>query len=195
MATVSLDQLRGKRLEADDFDALLADDPTRDLLQWLAAPQAFQQRCGGERWSALSAIWKKDLKFDPAKDGELDAAERLVKSKGAWSKVWQRFADNPTAFAGIAELLRRAEPDQMGLSVGAPDLCRWPAHNDTREHRTCSMHSMASTARPTPRPAASCASWRPNIAKGAAGSGPSSVSRPWRFCSNRLACWPHAPNR
>jgi hypothetical protein len=133
VATVSLDQLRGKRLEADDFDALLADDPTRDLLQWLAAPQAFQQRCGGERWSALSAIWKKDLKFDPAKDGELDAAERLVKSKGAWSKVWQRFADNPTAFAGIADLLRRAEPDQMGLSVGAPDLCRWPAHNDTRE--------------------------------------------------------------
>jgi len=133
VATVSLDQLRGKRLEADDFDALLADDPTRDLLQWLAAPQAFQQRCGGERWSALSAIWKKELKFDPAKDGELDAAERLVKSKGAWCKVWQRFADNPTAFAGIADLLRRAEPDQMGLSVGAQDLCRWPAHNDTRE--------------------------------------------------------------
>jgi len=136
VATVSLDQLRGKRLEADDFDALLAHDPTRDLLQWLAAPQAFQQRCGGERWSALSAIWKKELKFDPAKDGELDAAERLVKSKGAWSKVWQRFADNPTAFPGIAELLRRAAPaatNQGDLLAGASDDSRWPHRNDARE--------------------------------------------------------------
>jgi hypothetical protein len=129
LATVQLDQLSGKRLEAEDFDALLADDPTRDLLQWMADPQAFQLRCAGERWSALTAIWKKELKFDPAKDGELSAAERLTKGKGAWDKVWQRFADNPTAFPGIPELLRRIEPEQMGLAVGAQDLSRWPSHN------------------------------------------------------------------
>ncbi|MFN5221214.1 MAG: BREX-1 system phosphatase PglZ type B, partial [Cyanobacteriota bacterium] len=77
LASVPLDQLRGKKLEAEDFDALLADDPTRDLLQWMADPQPFQLRCGEERWSALTSIWKKELKFDPAKDGELAAAERL----------------------------------------------------------------------------------------------------------------------
>ena len=129
LATVQLDQLRGKRLEAEDFDALLADDPTRDLLQWMADPQAFQLRCAGDRWSALTAIWKKELKFDPAKDGELSAAERLTKGKGGWDKVWQRFADNPNAFPGIPELLRRVEPEQMGLAVGAQDLSRWPSHN------------------------------------------------------------------
>ncbi|MFN6131947.1 MAG: BREX-1 system phosphatase PglZ type B, partial [Synechococcaceae cyanobacterium] len=129
LATVQLDQLRGKRLEAEDFDALLADDPTRDLLQWMADPQAFQLRCAGERWSALTAIWKKELKFDPAKDGELSAAERLTKGKGGWDKVWQRFADNPNAFPGIPELLRRVEPKQMGLAVGVQDLSRWPSHN------------------------------------------------------------------
>ena len=129
LATVQLDQLRGKRLEAEDFDALLADDPTRDLLQWMADPQAFQLRCAGERWSALTAIWKKELKFDPAKDGELSAAERMTKGKGGWDKLWQRFADNPNAFPGIPELLRRVEPEQMGLAVGAQDLSRWPSHN------------------------------------------------------------------
>ena len=129
LATVPLDQLGGKRLEAEDFDALLADDPTRDLLQWMADPQAFQLRCAGERWSALTAIWKKELKFDPAKDRELSAAERMTKGKGGWDKVWQRFADNPTAFPGIPELLRRIEPDQFGLAVGGQDLSRWPSHN------------------------------------------------------------------
>ncbi|CAK6701111.1 BREX-1 system phosphatase PglZ type B [Synechococcus sp. BA-124 BA4] len=133
LASMPIDQLSGKRLEAEDFDALLADDPTRDLLQWMADPQAFQLRCARERWSALTAIWKKELKFDPAKDGELSAAERLTKGKGGWDKVWQRFADNPTAFPGIPELLRRIEPEQMGLAVGAQDLSRWPSHNATCE--------------------------------------------------------------
>ncbi|MCP9882052.1 hypothetical protein KBY65_06120 [Cyanobium sp. Alchichica 3B3-8F6] len=56
LAVVPLEQLRGKKLEADDFDALLADDPIRDLLQWMADPPAFQLRCGEERWSALTSI-------------------------------------------------------------------------------------------------------------------------------------------
>jgi hypothetical protein len=129
LASVPLDLLSGKRLEAEDFVALLADDPTRDLLQWMADPQGFQLRCAGERWSALTAIWKKELKFDPATDGELSAAERLTKGQGGWDKVWQRFAENPTAFPGIPELLRRVEPMQMGLAVGGQDLSRWPSHN------------------------------------------------------------------
>jgi hypothetical protein len=129
LAVVPLEQLRGKKLEADDFDALLAYDPIRDLLQWMAAPPAFQLRCGEERWSALTSIWKKDLKFDPGKDGELAAAERLAKGEGNWAKVWQRFAETPAAFPGLPELLRRVEPAQMGLAVGAHDLSRWPSHN------------------------------------------------------------------
>jgi hypothetical protein len=32
------------------------DAPGLDLLQWLANPQAFQLRCGEERWSALPSI-------------------------------------------------------------------------------------------------------------------------------------------
>jgi hypothetical protein len=95
----------------------------------MADPPAFQQRCSQEQWAVLSSTWKKELKFDPAKDGELSAAERLTKGKGGWDKVWQRFAENPTAFPGIPELLRRVEPEQMGLAVGGQDLSRWPSHN------------------------------------------------------------------
>jgi len=135
LAVVPLEQLRGKKLEAEDFDALLADDPTRDLLQWMADPQAFQLRCGEERWSALTSIWKKELKFDPAKDGELAAAERLAKGDGNWGKVWQRFADTPAAFPGLPALLGRAVPSglQGDLLGGQGDLSRWPTHNAARE--------------------------------------------------------------
>jgi hypothetical protein len=129
VASVPLEQLRGKRLEAEDFNAYLVPDSFRDLLQWMADPPAFQQRCSQEQWAVLSSTWKKELKFDPTKDGELSAAERLTKGKGGWDKVWQRFADNPTAFPGIPELLRRVEPQQMGLAVGGQDLSRWPSHN------------------------------------------------------------------
>ena len=134
LASVPLVQLRGKRLEAEDFNAYLAPDAIRDLLQWMEDPQAFQLRCGEERWSALTAIWKKELKFDPTKDGELSAAERLTKGANGWDKPWQRFADNASAFPGIPELLRRVEPEQMGLALGSmQDLSRWPSHNDARE--------------------------------------------------------------
>lgn len=133
VASVPLEQLRGKRLEAEDFNAYLVPDAIRDLLQWMADPAAFQQRCSQEQWEVLCSTWKKDLKFDPAKDGELSAAERLTQGKSGWDKVWQRFADNPTAFPGIPELLRRVEPDQYGLAVGGQDLSRWPSHNDACE--------------------------------------------------------------
>ncbi len=135
LASVPLDQLRGKKLEAEDFDKLLADDSTRDLLQWMADPKPFQLRCGEEPWSALTSIWKKELKFDPAKDGELAAAERMVKGQGNWAKVWQRFADTPAAFPGLPDLLRRAAPaDIQGDLLGSKnDLSRWPTHNEARE--------------------------------------------------------------
>ena len=60
----ALDQLRGKRLEAEDFDALLAEDPTRDLLQWMADP-SLPIALRGRTVECTTAIWKKDLKFDP----------------------------------------------------------------------------------------------------------------------------------
>ena len=135
VASVPLDELRGKRLEAKDFDDYLVPDSIRDLLQWMADPPAFQQRCSQEQWVVLSSTWKKDLKFDPTKDGELSAAERLTKGKVGWDKVWQRFADNPNAFPGIPELLRRVEPEQMDLAVGAQDLSRWPSHNAACEEQ------------------------------------------------------------
>ena len=42
LATVPLEQLRDTRLDATYFNGLLADDPIRDMLQWMGDPRMFQ---------------------------------------------------------------------------------------------------------------------------------------------------------
>jgi hypothetical protein len=56
--------------------ALLRQQPP-ELTAWRKDPAL--GRCGEERWSALAALWKKEFKFDPVKDGELAGAEGLAK--------------------------------------------------------------------------------------------------------------------
>ena len=44
LATEPIGPLRGRRLDADDFDRLSVGDPVRDLLGWMSEPEAFQAR-------------------------------------------------------------------------------------------------------------------------------------------------------
>jgi hypothetical protein len=39
LATTAVDRLKGKHLEAEDFDKLFSDDPAKDLLLWLSDPK------------------------------------------------------------------------------------------------------------------------------------------------------------
>ncbi|PZV04578.1 MAG: BREX-1 system phosphatase PglZ type B [Cyanobium sp.] len=137
LAMQPLAQLRGTRLEAKDFDAMLVDDPIRDLLRWMVDPSGFQQSRNIDQWNALVSVWKKDYKFDPSKDSELTAAERLATGKPEWEKVWRRFDDQPAAYPGLVDLLRRAAPptNQVDLlgSSSDPSTSRWPHRNDAME--------------------------------------------------------------
>lgn len=138
LAAHPIANLQGTHLEASDFDALLVEDPIRDILRWMGDPGGFQQSRSQEQWAALVATWKKELRFDPAKDSELTAAERLASGKGPWQKVWQRFADQPTAFPALVALLRRAAPstNQGNLLSGTgsdSSASRWPHRNDAME--------------------------------------------------------------
>lgn len=57
VGSVPLDQLRGKRLEAQDFNAYLVPDAIRDLLRWMAdppgLPAALQPRAVGSTYHDL----------------------------------------------------------------------------------------------------------------------------------------------
>ena len=75
LAVASLFRLRGKRLEAEDFDRLMVEDTPRNLLEWLSEPKETRARWDDGRWTAFCSRCKAEYGFDPEKDGELVAGE------------------------------------------------------------------------------------------------------------------------
>jgi hypothetical protein len=129
LATTSVDRLKGKHLEAEDFDKLFSDDPAKDILLWLSEPEAVKSTWNSGRWTAFKSRCKADLKFDPDKDGELVGAELLGRREGPWAAVWERFTESPVLYPGVPELLRKAVPsDDMFV-----ELSSWPQNNEKEE--------------------------------------------------------------
>jgi len=128
LATEPIAPLRGRRLDADDFDRLTVGDPIRDLLSWMSAPQSFQDRCETSRWQTFRDICTREFGFNPEREGPGAAADGLLNGGGKWDDVWRRFRDSPRAYAGVAELLRTAQPRDL-LS----DESRQPKVNDAAE--------------------------------------------------------------
>ena len=129
LATTSIRLLEGRRLEANDFDALFSDDPVRDLLLWLSDPESALAGWEPGRRSAFASRCKSDFEFDPDKDGALVAAERLGRREGSWGSVWSRFAESPALYPGLPELLHKAMPND--LFVEQPSS--WPQNNEKGE--------------------------------------------------------------
>ena len=129
LATTSVDRLKGKHLEAEDFDKLFSDDPAKDLLLWLSEPEAVKSGRNSGRWSAFKSRCKADFKFDPDKDGELVGAELLGRREGPWAAVWERFTESPVLYPGVPELLSKAMPsDDLFIEPSS-----WPQNNEKKE--------------------------------------------------------------
>lgn len=128
LASEPIAPLRGRRLDADDFDRLTVGDPIRDLLSWMSAPQPFQDRCEPGRWQTFRNICARDFGFDPEREGPAAAADGLLNGGVRWDDVWRRFRDSPRAYAGVAELLRTAQPRDL-----LADQSRQPKVNDAAE--------------------------------------------------------------
>ena len=129
LAATPLRALRGRRLEAEDFDRLLSSDPIRDLLVWLSDPGSVSGLWEGARQDAFKSRCRSDFGFDPDEDGALVAAERLGQREGPWGAVWSRFAESPALYPGLPELLHRAMPSD--LFVEPPSS--WPLNNEKGE--------------------------------------------------------------
>lgn len=128
LATTSVDRLKGKHLEAEDFDKLFSDDPAKDLLLWLSEPGAVKSGWNSGRWSAFKSRCKADFSFDPDKDGELVGAELLGRREGPWAAVWERFTESPVLYPGVPELLSKAMPSELFVEPSS-----WPQNNEKEE--------------------------------------------------------------
>jgi hypothetical protein len=128
VARTPIAHLEGRKLTAESFDRLLTDDPVRDLLRWMSDPKAWHGKPDENRWQALRNQWRDQFAFDPETDGDLVAGQRMGKGEGAWSRVWDRFEEAPTAYPGVPALLRRSRPTDLFV-----DRSRWPDENETSE--------------------------------------------------------------
>jgi hypothetical protein len=129
----SLSQLRGRRLDAEYFNGLVAPDATGLLLRWLGDPEAFTQRRSDAEWKAFCEQCKVDFRFDPVKDGPLKAAQFLADRGNHWSKVWQRFAEAPANYPGVVEWLKRAAPRVPTAMFDTAEV--WPSINESEERK------------------------------------------------------------
>jgi len=129
LASTEIGVLKGRRLESDDFDRLFSDDLFRDVLVWLSNANTVKSSWNSERYSAFVERCRAELGFNPEEDGELAAAERLGRQEGVWKTVWQRFAEAPTLYPLVPDLLRKAIPDNLF----AEPRDSWPQNNEQDE--------------------------------------------------------------
>lgn len=130
LADTPVAELRGRRLEASDFHALLAPDLIKDLLRWLNDPKGTEAAKDPAEWAGFLGACREKYGFDPSRDGALVAAERLGSRDGPWGPVWARFAEAPQAYPNLPQLLRRAKPVREDLFFKRE--C-WPQCNEDDE--------------------------------------------------------------
>lgn len=106
-------ELRGKQLDADFFQGMVAPDVVRSLLKWMDNPDAFRASCAPNVWQAFCAQVLAKFDFNVEADGHTTALESLCKGDGEWDQVWQRLGEAPAAYNGVAQRLG---------AISAPDL-------------------------------------------------------------------------
>lgn len=107
--TRPVEELRGKRWNADQLHALLAPDLAADMLDWIDGGLSTAE---AGRFAAFANIAAKELKFDPRNHSPQDAARRLAKREGRWAEVWARFAAS-TGYPNVVSLLKLEEPSTL----------------------------------------------------------------------------------
>ena len=130
LAVMPVARLRGRRLEAEDFDKLMIGDTPRDVLLWLGDPQGKRSEWDEAKWSAFCNRCREEYGFDPEADGEIVGGEKLGQRKDAWYGVWERFAESPALYPGVPELLRRAKPADLFVDRDA-----WPDEAESDENK------------------------------------------------------------
>lgn len=129
----SIDELKGRSINAEWLLGLLAPNPLRDVLQWMNAPEAAQSQWNDVHWNVFVRRCKADFGFDPVADGVLAAAERLAKAEGRWAAVWELYRDSFTSLSNVFVLLAKVKPPQLGLFPDPQQLAGYPQANEQSE--------------------------------------------------------------
>lgn len=129
----SVEELKGRQINAEWLHGLLAPNPTRDLLVWMNDPAAAKTQWSGVRWDVFVKRCKGDFGVNPVADGVLAAAELLAKGAGKWAAVSELYRDSYASFPKVFDRLAKVQPPQLGLFDDMEQLAGYPQANEGRE--------------------------------------------------------------
>ena len=129
VALAPADRLRGRRLDAADFNRMAGVDVSRDILRWMGDPELMRFRLDDNGWNAFRTECQSELGFDPETEADITAGALLGRGEGRWADVWARFSEAPAAFRGVPDVLARSRP----AGVLQFDRERWPDLNNDEE--------------------------------------------------------------
>lgn len=129
----SVDEFKGRTINAEWLLGLLAPNPTRDLLLWMNAPEEARNQWGDVLWDVFTKRCKMDFGLDPVADGVLVAAELLAKAAGKWESVFELYRDSFSSFPNIYGLLAKVQPPQFDLFPDQALLAGYPQFNEQSE--------------------------------------------------------------
>ena len=133
LADVLIKDLRNRRIDSNQLDDLVHPDFIRTVLIWLNDPQNIKDSWNAAEWESFCKLCKQKLDFDPEGDGEITAGEKLGNNEGDWYSVWNRYAEAPTHYPNIKELLRKSRPVQVTEDLFST-TSNWPQDNEKEEN-------------------------------------------------------------
>jgi hypothetical protein len=129
----SVDDLKGRTINAPWLLNLLAPNPNRDLLVWMNDTEVARRQWSDVLWDVFAQRCRADFGFDPLADGVLLAAERLAKAQGKWAAVAELYRDSFGSFPQVFALLNKVQPPQLGLFPDQHALAGYPQVNEQGE--------------------------------------------------------------
>ena len=125
-----VEKLQGQRLEAKDFQALVFNDPIKDLLAWMNDPQSKRAQWDDSKWQVFCNACVDLLGNVPNEDSMPELLQALASAKGPWHDAWQRFEDTAHNLPALVRALQTIEPMDL-----AADHSHYPSENSLEEER------------------------------------------------------------
>ncbi|MFA0082799.1 BREX-1 system phosphatase PglZ type B [Vibrio breoganii] len=110
-------KLVGKKLDAEDFYSIVLDDPIKDILSWLNAPEEKEQRWKGSKWDVFVQSCISEYGFEPKQSNVAAMLGALCEAQGAWQSVWQRFEETASNLPLLVEKLEEIVPTGLALNA------------------------------------------------------------------------------
>ncbi|MGA2408512.1 MAG: BREX-1 system phosphatase PglZ type B [Bacteroidales bacterium] len=120
-------------LDADFFNNLMFPDIIPNILKWICKGDKHISTWSKEKQEVFKNICKNQYDIELDYRLIIDITEKLGSQKQAWKQVWQYYANAPSKFPEIENLLRLSKPEDLGSGIFALPEESWPQVNEQKE--------------------------------------------------------------